>query len=166
MKKYVICIIYIDDTILARLDAVALEEVIKSLGTAEEEQQYTFELRDEGEVDDFLGIRIEKTGSKKFTLTQTGLIAKVMKESNMESCDNAKNLPTITILGTDIEGELFNESQYYATVVGMLVYLSKKSRPDIAYAVNQCARFTHNSKSNHTIGVKQIVRYLRGTQDK
>ena len=67
MKKDMICIIYIYDTILAGPDTVALEEVVKILGITEEEQHCTFELRDEGEVVDFLGIRIEKTGSKKFT---------------------------------------------------------------------------------------------------
>ena len=36
MKKYMICITYIDDTILAGLDAVTLEEVIKNLGITEE----------------------------------------------------------------------------------------------------------------------------------
>ena len=48
----------------------------------------------------------------------------------------------------------------------MLMYLSKNSRPDIAYDVNQCSRFIHNPKSSHVIGVKNILRYLRGTQDK
>ena len=78
-----IYVINVDDIILAGPDVVVLEEVIKSLGITEEEQRYTFELRDEGEVGDFLCIRIEKTGSNKFTLTQTELIAKVMKELNM-----------------------------------------------------------------------------------
>ena len=59
MKKDIICAIYVDDTILVGPDAAALEEVIKSLSIAEEEHQYTFELRDEGEVSNFLGIRIE-----------------------------------------------------------------------------------------------------------
>ena len=92
MKKDMLCVIYVDDTILAGLDDAALEEAIKSLGIAEEEQRHTFELRDEGEVGDFLGIRIEKTGSKRFTLTHNGLINKVLKEANIESCNNTKHL--------------------------------------------------------------------------
>ena len=48
-----IYVINVDDIILARPDVLVLEEVIKSLEITEEEQRYTFELRDEGEVGDF-----------------------------------------------------------------------------------------------------------------
>ena len=46
----------------------------------------------------------------------------------------------------------------------MLIYLSGSSRPDIAYAVNQCARFSHNPRKSHEVGVKYIVQYLKGTR--
>ena len=102
----------------------------------------------------------------KITLTQTGLLVKVLKESNMNSCNNANNPTTLTPLDTDVDGDSFNESWDYATVVGMLVHLLTNSRPSIAYGVNQCARFTHNPKGSHSIGVQYILRYLRGKKDK
>ena len=46
------------------------------------------------------------------------------------------------------------------------MYLATNSRPDIAFSVNQCARFTHNPKHSHAQGVKRILRYLKGTQYK
>ena len=46
------------------------------------------------------------------------------------------------------------------------MYLSTNTRPDITFAVNQCARFTHNPKNSHSIGVKRVLRYLRGKKDK
>ena len=45
----------------------------------------------------------------------------------------------------------------------MLLFLSNNTRPDIAYAVSQVARFTHNSKDSHAKGIKRIIRYLKGT---
>ena len=39
---------------------------------------HVFELRSEGEVNDFLGIRIEKLGPNEYNLTQTGLIQKIL----------------------------------------------------------------------------------------
>ncbi len=48
----------------------------------------------------------------------------------------------------------------------MLLYLSSNSRPDIQFAVYQCARFTHNPKHSHADAVKRICRYLQGTKDK
>ena len=47
--------------------------------------------------------------------------------------------------------------------MGILLYLSNNSRPDIAYAVNQCARFTHNPRDSHATGIKRIIRYLKYT---
>ena len=83
-KKDLICVVYVDDTITAGPDSSAIEELFSSLGIAKEKQRHYFDLQDEGEVGDFLGIRIEKEGSKKFTLTQTGLITKVLKDSGMD----------------------------------------------------------------------------------
>ena len=54
----------------------------------------------------------------------------------------------------------------YASVVGMLLYLVSNSRPDIAFAVHQCAQFTHCTKRSHKKAVKPIVQYLQGTMDK
>jgi len=48
----------------------------------------------------------------------------------------------------------------------MLLYLSTNTRPDIAFAVSQVARFTHNPKLSHDTAVKMIARYLKGTMTK
>ena len=54
----------------------------------------------------------------------------------------------------------------YRSVVGMLLYLSTNTRPDIAFAVSQVARFSNDPKQSHATAVKTIVRYLVGTRDK
>ena len=54
VKENVICVVYVDDTILTSPDAKALEQMIASLGIGDEEQRYMFELQDESEVGDFI----------------------------------------------------------------------------------------------------------------
>ena len=98
-----------DDTIIAGPDSSAIEEIISSLGIAREEQRHCFELRDEGEVGDFLGIRIDKEGSKKFTLTQTGLSTKVLKEASMDDFNPAKTPCSTVLLGKDEDRDAFDE---------------------------------------------------------
>ena len=44
--------------------------------------------------------------------------------------------------------------------------MAGSTRPDIANAVHQCARFSHNPKYSHEVGVKHIEIYLKGTRDK
>ena len=166
LKQDMVCIVCVDDTIIAGPGSKAIDLLISNLGISDEEQRHSFDFRDEGEVGDFLGIRIEKSQAKKFTLTQSGLINKVLKETEMETCNSAKTPSSPVPLGKDEEGEPFNEKWEYANIVGMLMYLATNSRPDIAYAVNQCARFTHCTKQSHSTGIKRILRYLKGTRTK
>jgi hypothetical protein len=44
--------------------------------------------------------------------------------------------------------------------------LEKPTRPDIAYAVHQCARFSAEPKQQHGEAIRWIARYLKGTRDK
>ena len=52
------------------------------------------------------------------------------------------------------------------SVVGMLLYLSGNSRPDVVFVVNQAAQFTHVPKASHAIAVNRIVRYLIEIKDR
>jgi hypothetical protein len=161
-----ICILYVDDAIFAGPDPKALEEMIKSLGVSDEEKRHSFSLRSEGEVGDFLGIRIDKINARSFKLTQLGLIEKVLQASGMVDCRGVSTPATTTPLGTDVHGDRFDEVWEFSSVIGMLMYLASNTRPDIAYAVHQAARFTHSPKASHAIAVKRILRYLQATQDK
>jgi hypothetical protein len=48
----------------------------------------------------------------------------------------------------------------------MLMYLAANTRPDIAYAVHQAARHTPAPKASHSVAIKRILRYLKGTRTK
>ena len=48
----------------------------------------------------------------------------------------------------------------------MLLYLSGHTRPDIAYAVNCCARYMFCPKHSHETALKRIGRYLKATRDR
>ena len=52
----------------------------------------------------------------------------------------------------------------YASVIGMMLYLESKTRPDIYFSIHQCERFTHNTKASHETAVKRIFRYIKGTK--
>ena len=50
--------------------------------------------------------------------------------------------------------------------MGMLLYLSNNTQPDITFAVNQAARFTASPKKSHAQAIKTIVCYLAQTHNK
>ena len=98
-------------------------------------------------------------------LTQTGLIQKVITALGVEDA-NPKAVPSPREpLGRDLKGTPFSGEFNYASVVGMLLYLCNNTRPEIAFAVNQCARFNHCAKLSHEKAVKRIGRYLKATHD-
>jgi hypothetical protein len=164
LKSGMMCVVYVDDTIFASANGDDLEQEILSLGISTNAQRHTFELRNEGEVSAFLGIQIQKTGSNEFLLTQTGLIDKVLAVTNMTDCNGCDTPATLDPLHADKDGEPFTETWGYDVVIGMLMYLSGNTRPDIAYSVHQAARFTHGARKSHANGVKRILRYLKKTK--
>jgi hypothetical protein len=67
-------------------------------------------------------------------------------------------------LGSDIDGAPMGESFNYRSVVGMMLYLSSNSHPEISFAVSQCARFVSNPTVKHGEALKRIGRYLLGVK--
>ena len=159
VHKKAICLTYVDDCLWFGKDGQALDALIKEM---QGKMAMTVESND---VSHFLGISFERKG-KMIELKQTGLIEKIIEATRMKDA-NGKSTPAESkTLGKDPNGKPFSEPWGYASVVGMLLYLSGNSRPDIAFAVNQAARFTHDPKESHAIAVKRIVRYLIATKDR
>jgi hypothetical protein len=83
-------------------------------------------------------------------MTQTGLIAKIVKECGLDSESKRHNTPAVTkLLHKDSSGPQREHQWSYHTIIGMLTYLSMTSRTDIAFAVHQCARFMSYAHSRN-----------------
>ncbi|KAL7571814.1 hypothetical protein ACA910_002899 [Epithemia clementina (nom. ined.)] len=123
-----------------------------------------FELtKDEG-FSEYLGIQFEQnTTSKSIAMTQPGLINKILKATDLTTCKPNRTPTHQCGLATDPDGLPMEEHWNYTSVVGMLLYLSTNTRPDITFAVSQVARFCSNPKKSHSQAIKMIVRYLSGT---
>ena len=159
-KYDMIAILYVDDLGLAFPSESVLEDFLTEL------KRLGFEFTREGTFSEFLGIDFayDKEG-KSVTMTQAGLIGKILATAGMTDCKEIKMPTTQLPLGNDDDGERMVEKWNYASVVGMLLYLSTHTRPDISFAVSQIARFTKNPKQSHARAVKYLLRYLKGTAD-
>jgi Reverse transcriptase (RNA-dependent DNA polymerase) len=149
--------IYVDDVVMISKTDKQLDNILTEL-------QMEFKVTDEGPLSGFLGVDVKRSGSQ-FLLTQPTLINKVITATGLQDC-NPNHTPATVVLGSHKDEPKHDEAWDYASVVGMLMYLSCNSRPDIAFALHQCARFTHDPRRAHSQAIKQIVRYLRGTADK
>jgi len=102
------------------------------------------------------------------TLTQTGLTERIIDALGLHShYSTKKDTPAEAApLPKDSNGIPADPTVNYASVIGMLLYLAGHSRPDIAFAVHQCARYTFQPTHKHVNALKRIGRYLKGTRDK
>jgi hypothetical protein len=83
----------------------------------------------------------------------------------MEDASPNSTPTSSTCLGSDKDGEPYQEQWNYRAIIGMLLYLSTNTRADIAFAVSQVARFSADPKKSHATAVKTILRYLKKTAD-
>jgi hypothetical protein len=159
MSDKVICIIYVDDTLLF---AKTMEDISDVLAIISKK----IKLEEEDDVAGFLGVHIARDDKKgEILLTQTGLIDRIIEALQ---CDQLppKETPAMDVLGKDQDGDPPNCAFNYASVIGMLWYVEAHSRPDIGFAVSQCAQFAFSPKQSHELAMIRIGQYLLGTRDK
>jgi hypothetical protein len=156
-----ILLIYVDDGILCGPSAKDIQTIIAELASL-------YDITDEGEIDAYLGVKISRTSEGTIELKQPHLIQQILDDMGMKSNTKTKEkaAPSSTILRRDLQGETFSEKWDYRSIIGKLNFLEKSTRPEIAYAVHQCARFASNPKQSHANAVKYLCRYLLSTKDK
>ena len=119
----------------------------------------------------YLGLNINQLpDSSGFILSQPFLISRIIEalSFNPTTTKGARgNTPAAyPLLSKDSDGPIGKAEWKYRAVIGMLSYLQGTTRPDIAMATHQCARFCIDPKLSHEQAVKRIVRYLLDSKDK
>jgi hypothetical protein len=159
-KGKIILLVYGDDVILCGPSSKDIDNIIASLKEG-------FDVTDKGEIDDYLGVKVTQPTKDTIKLRQPHLIQQILDKVGMlpQSKTKDKAAPTSTILQWDLDGSPFQEKWDYRCIIGKLNFLEKSTRPEIAYAVHQCARFVSNPREFHANAVKYLCRYLLGTKD-
>ena len=161
-REGLIFLVYIDDCLLLSPSDKLIDQGINNLCTAEPR----FNMEDQGSVNDFLGIQVKHKKNGEITLTQPQLIASILNDLHLSKNDvimcKTPCLSTV-LLHKDAKGQPMTNEFNYCSVIGKLNFLEKSTRPDIAYAVHQCACFSADPEQSHADAVKRIGRYLKGT---
>jgi hypothetical protein len=119
---------------------------------------YKLTLNDPYPIDDFLGIHFSHQDNGELHMSQTGLIDAVTESANIPK-GRLKNTPTpaTSILHTDTDGFVRQESWNYPSTIGQLNYLAQNSRQDISFTVHQCTRFSKEPKALHEKAAERII---------
>jgi Reverse transcriptase (RNA-dependent DNA polymerase) len=155
-RKQTLIIIYTVDTIVTGPNSLQIDAAIKDIANK-------FEIASKDSVYDFLGVKIARCHEKGIiTLTQPQLIDSILKDLVLQKNTNTRKTSALssTILNAYASSESHSEPWQYRSVIGKINYLEKSTRPDIAYAVHQGARFSEHPKVEHSAAVKGIGRYL------
>jgi hypothetical protein len=157
----VVFLLYCDDALILGPQATEVTRFIKELGAK-------FDITEESDICDYLGVKIKPLSKDRLKLYQPQLIDSILSDLGIN--DRSKPLQTpahITKLPLhrDPNEPAMETDWHYPAVVGKLNFLEKSTRPDIAYAVHQCARFSTDPRRSHKQAIIHIGKYLLGTRN-
>ena len=120
-------------------------------------------------VNKYLGIVIDKlpvSQGGRFKFHHSSLIDKLLATTvRMELNWNTTTTSSEKPISKNDNGKLawFHSKWYYASVVGMMMYLMSNYRLNIQFKVHQCVRLTHNYKDSHEENILHNFCYLKET---
>ncbi|KAJ6437605.1 reverse transcriptase family protein [Purpureocillium lavendulum] len=157
----ILVLVYVDDILILgpQQEKKAMDDLVRHL-------QSKYDLREES-FQWYLGIRvIRDRPSRKIYLCQDAYIEKIARKYKL--CDSKLRVPSIpitTIPLTKYDGQASkNEIKAYQERVGSLMYVAVMTRPDVARAAAQLARFLTNPSPEHLAAADQCIRYLYTTR--
>ena len=158
-------VLYVDDILLIGNDKTMLESVKEWLKSC-------FSMKDLGEAEYILGIRIHRDRSKRLIgLSQETYIDKVLARFKLENSkrgfipmQHGISLGKTQCPSTPDEVKRMSNVPY-ASAVGSIMYAMVCTRPDVAYALSMCSRYQSNPGEAHWMAAKNILKYLRRTKD-
>jgi hypothetical protein len=154
-------LVYVDDLLIAAYDISTVQEVKSAI-------MASFDCRDMGEADLFLGLAIHRDReARTITVSQKRMVEEVVAEYGMkDSRPKAVPMTPGTRLVKPEAGERLEIERYpYSALVGSLLYIAGCTRPDISLAVGVLTRHMSAPGMEHWKAAKEVVRYLAGTAD-
>ncbi|GKA89968.1 zinc finger, CCHC-type containing protein [Tanacetum coccineum] len=151
-KGVIICL-YVDDMLIFRTDQVQVDLTKEFLSSR-------FSMKDMGEADVILGIRI-KHESNGIAISQSHYIEKVLKKFNYFDCPLVSTPMDTSEKLIPNYGQVISQLEY-SRVIGCFMYAMTCTRPDIAFVVGKLSR--NSTKLERIVGnfVQLRVQFILG----
>ena len=147
-------IVYVDDIILTDSSSSLIQQIITQFHSA-------FSLKQLGQLDYFLGIKIKYLPDRSLLMTQSKYIRDLIHRTLMAEAHSIFSPMASSSKLSKTGGDLFQDPTLYRSIVGALQYATL-TRPKIAFVVNKVCQFMANPLDTHRGVVKRILRYLKG----
>nr|KAJ0194254.1 hypothetical protein LSAT_V11C800406360 [Lactuca sativa] len=149
----VICL-YVDDMLIIGTHLEGILETKKYLSSK-------FKMKDLGEVDTILGIKVKRTGGQ-ISLSQSHYIEKILTKFQHLNIKEF-NTPFDSSVKLKVNSGRAVAQLEYASAVGSMMYATHCTRPDIAFAVSKLSQYTVNPGTEHWKAVGRVLGYLKRT---
>ncbi len=160
-------VLYVDDMLIVSNDKQRLENIKQKLNQK-------FEMKDLGEPEYFLGMKINRDRKNRvITINQSEYAEKILERFNMKNCAARRTpMESRQVQGRKhkTRGETTEKHSEvkpkvpYREAIGSVQYLAGGTRPDIAYAVNVLSRCQVSPTLNDWEDVKRLLQYIKGTK--
>ncbi|RVW95711.1 Retrovirus-related Pol polyprotein from transposon TNT 1-94 [Vitis vinifera] len=155
MEQPEVCL-YVDDMLILSDDMKGIIETKRFLSS-------TFKMKDLGEVDTILGIKV-KRNSGGYALNQTHYIEKVVSKFCHLKIKDANTPFDSSIKLEKNDGRSVAQLEY-ASAIGSLMYAAQCTRADISFAVSKLSRFISNPSVEHWKAIGRVLGYLKNTKE-
>jgi hypothetical protein len=158
-KTGVILGAHVDDMLLTGADEAAIDK-------AKGQLKGRFEMKDLGEADHLLGIRIQRYEDGAISIDQSVYAGDIVDEyldQNVSKCATPMEPDAVNNLCRGTGEELTDrQHQRFQELLGKLIWLCV-TRSDIAMAVNKIASFTACADWDHWIALQRVLGYISRT---
>jgi hypothetical protein len=137
----VILCMYVDDILILGMSLDVIKETKDFLSN-------NFEMKDLGEVDVILNIKLLREGNGGVTLVQTHYVQKVLSRFGYSECEPAPT-PYDPSKLLKKKQRIARDQLRYSQIIGSLMYLASATRPDISFAVSKLSWFVSNPGDDH-----------------
>ena len=160
-KQIIICV-YVDDLLLFGVNDNFLKKIRLKLSNR-------FKMTDLGPVAHYLGMSITRSKGR-ISLNQKSYLLGVLERFGMSNCNSMDTsmetgvpnvmMPPIDDYKADVE-----IVQWYALVIGSLMYAMTMTRPDLGFALSVLSRYCANPDSIYVKAAIRVLKYVKGTLD-
>jgi hypothetical protein len=153
----VILCLYVDHILILGTSLDVIKEIKDFLSN-------NFEMKDLGEADVILNIKLLREGDGGVTLMQSHYVEKVLSRFGYSECEHATT-PYDPSKLLKKNRRIYMDQLRYCQITGSLMYLASARRPGISFAVSKLSRFVSNPGDDHWCALERILRYLKGTMN-
>ena len=161
-SKRVIIATHVDDLLIFAKEKQIIDTLFKDLSSVS-----TLEIKNLGEVREFLGVEIYRDrSSRSLYITQEKYISRLLARFNKENIKPKQSPlpPSIKLESNKGEADPIDIKRYQQEI-GALIYITTFTRPDLAYAVNSLARYMSNPSMDHFNSLNYLWGYIKNTKD-